>query len=562
MRTMKSDRYRTGSEYTLCPKGRKSGLFSTGPRPWLRAVLTGATILAPGIVAGVNVPKPVKLELEDLVSGQIEVDETDGDEALRTLFCSVPDGKGKVAIRMTVSSGEFQWTIKQGEALIDAGILSSQNGWKVERSEFPSGLYALEVAMPVGIPGNERFRRRIDFAPGLSEEEVESIRECIGAITLHRAGDFTGLLNALEPLDADSAAITREQHEELDWARIESLIRLRKFEEIFDAIEAFKRDYPGSVHLAAVVECEIAALFERGLKMTLESVRFKDASSPRRAAEGRANLQQFLALVRTEDVNGYAILPKRNLQEDLWSAWVVLGEENKALEHISERDSETMEQFELHCALLCPRIKPDRPDENIARMERFLDDHPGSQYCPRVRLDMAGVALREGERLVNEEGLREQAAPYFDTARGIFSQVAVNQEAGIADPDVGDAWEGILRSYYWESDTENLESWSEEMISRAAPGESRWRLAKLYQSDNLINQQRYSEAEAILDELIALGFEGAPSLDGHTSAAVTLRVCLARSKGDKQTARQLVDWVRDSDCVDSIRRNFDAGDEH
>lgn len=128
--------------------------------------------------------------------------------------------------------------------------------------------------------------------------------------------------------------------------------------------------------------------------------------------------------------------------------------------------------------------------------------------------------------------------------------------------DVAEAWDGILRSYYWEKDANwqrdeaKLMAWSARMISASKPGDPSWRQAKLYQGDLLLQQRKYDQAAAVLDELVALGFKGNPSHDGRTSFAVRWRIIAANRMGDVEKAEQLRKWVSESDCEDSIRRGW------
>lgn len=522
---------------------------------WLSAAVTAGITLAPGLVHGVNVPKPVKLELEDPASGRVESDETDGAEDLRTLLCAAVGGESTVAIRMAANSGEFTWTIKQGESPVDTGILNSENGWASKRGNLGQGLYTLEV-VKLGDAANEGgFNRTIDFASGIDAEDVESVRKSQNALTLYGAKDYTGLMNALEPVDTRANGIPEQMRESLAWARIESMIHLRKFEDIFPAIAAFRSDHPESGFADAVRECELAALFERGQKKFLESVRFDNEKSSEREAEGRTNLEQFLEHADSHASSGYAVLPKRDLQKEVWTARLILGEEDQLLGEIPTGKAATRERFLLHCALLCPEIRPDQPDENIERMQDFLEAYPSSPVGPRIKLELGSVGLHEGIQLTKDDD-PIAAARYFEIAREKLSKVVVDEEAGIDSTDVGDAWEGMLRSYYLQHDYRKLMEWSERIISLAEVGDNRWRQANLFKCVVLLSESRLGEAEAILDELIAFGFEGNPSNDGRTAAALEWRIHVARRLGDEEAIQRLLSWFSNSDCEDSVKREF------
>ncbi len=508
-----------------------------------------------------EVPQPTKAGLEDLVSGRTESDDTDTDEDVRTLACSVANDKGSVEFSLQPApSGAFRWTIRQGAALIAEGTLDSGNGWKASRDGLTPGLYSLEVTGQ----GDGAFRRRIDFATGL--ENADAAKKSQDALTLHGAKDYRGVMKALGKMDVRAVAVPPQMREDLAWARIDGLFFYRKFEDIFSAIEAFRKEHPASARLGAVTECEMAARFERGLKKSIESVRFQNVKSDERRAEGVADLGRFLSLAASRSAENYIVLPKRDLQQDLWTARVILGEEAAALKEIPVGDAAGRERFRLLCAQLHPKIRPDQADANLQRMKDFLADYPKSPTGPRVEFEMAGVALKEGIRLVDYGGNPVRATPYFDLARGIFNRVAEDKEAGISVADVWESWDGILRSYYWEKDANwqkdeaKLMAWSERMISMSEPGSNPWRQAKLYQGDLLLHQGKNEQAAAVLDELVALGFKGNPSHDGRTSFAVRRRISAANGMGDKEKSRQLRQWVRESICEDSIRRGWVKGE--
>ncbi len=520
-----------------------------------------APALPQGSSLPAEVPQPTKAGLEDLVSGRTESDDTDTDEDVRTLSCSVANDKGSVEFSLQPSpSGACHWTIRQGAALIDEGALDSGNGWKASRDGLTPGLYSLEVTGQ----GDGAFRRRIDFATGL--ENADAAKKGQDALTLHGAKDYRGLMKALGKMDVQAAAVPPQMREDLAWARIDGLFFYRKFEDIFAAIEAFKTNHPASARMGAVTECELTARFERGLKMTLEAVRFKNESSDQRRAEGGADFGRFLSLAASRSAKNYTVLPNRDLQQDLWTARVILGGEEAALKEIPAKAAAGLEKFHLLCALLYPKIHPELAEQNLQRMKDFLKTYPGSPARPRVELDLAGVALREGERLITKVGLPAKAVPHFDFARELFGRVVEDKDAGISATDVEQAWEGTMRIHYWgrdekwQRDDAKLMAWLERMVSMSVPESNPWRQAKLFQGIVLKDLQKYDEAAAVLDELVALGFKGNPSHDGRTSAAVRARIDVARRLGDEDKQRQLNQWVRESNCVDSIRRGYGKGE--
>lgn len=495
-------------------------------------------------------PPPVRAGLEDIVSGRTESDETNSDDDTRTLSCSVENEAGSVEFWLAPApSGACRWTIRRGELELETGFLDKSNAWRAICDGLTPGLYSLEVTGQDG----DNLRRRIDFLIGPGN--AETAKKGRDALNLHAAKDYSGLIKALEKIDLQAASVPPQMRENLAWARIDGLFFFRKFEDIFAVIDTFRNEHPSSARLGVVAEYEMAALFERGLKMTLEAVRFKNERSNGRMEAGRNNFDRFLSLAAKQPSGQYTALPKRSLRQDIWRARVIRGEEKMAMEEIAAADAARREEFHLLCALLCPEIHIDRADENLQRMNDFIKSYPASPQRPRVELDMGSVALREGERLT-QKGDPSAAARYFDLARERFRSVVADKEGVITAADVEESWEGMLRTYHWQRDDTNLMDWTERMISMTKPGDKRWRQAKLFQATVLDRQNKLSEAGAVLDELVAYGFTGHPSHDGRTAAAVKWRIHVARRTGDEEKIRQLHLWVGASKCANSIKRDF------
>lgn len=364
----------------------------------LTLLMVPALATAAAGLLGSGDPPRVSAELEDLVSGRSASDESDAVEDGPALSCATEDDLGRVGIRLTAASGTFHWAIRQGEVTVAGGNLTQENGWADTHDDLAPGLYEMVVSRQ----DDGHFRRHITFATGIDPDDEPDARKLQDALARHRAGDYQGLHRALGPLGKPAAGLPSEMRGELEWSRIDCMRFFRKFDDIFPAIEAFRSAHPGSRHLAAVAECELAARFELGLKKTLESVRFDNPKSGERRAEGREHLGRFRALAARHAGIDYATLPKRSLREDHWTARLILegdGAEESIRREIAAGDPARLEQFHLHCALMCAEIHPDRPDRNIARMKAFISDHPDSPGRPRVEVEMANVALEEGIRL-------------------------------------------------------------------------------------------------------------------------------------------------------------------
>lgn len=393
----------------------------------------------------------------------------------------------------------------------------------------------------------------------LSESALNSAR-CYEALCSHSVGDFHLLMELLEPLDSGSFVVVQEIREELAWARIDGLFYFRKFEKIPPAIEAFRAEHPGSRKLGALIDYELATHFERGLKKTLEGVQSEGEKADDRLADGRDSLERFLSAVEAKSVGQYTSLLKRSLRDDQWTARVILGEEGAIMDEIADSDPEIEEDFRLLCALLFPRIRPDQADENLEYIARFRADFPGSKGWPRVELEMAGIALREGERVVQVSG-QDAAKGYFDFSREWYGRVVQDGDSGVdaegvAEPDVWDAREGMLRVSFWQKDYAALSTWIDYFIAMTEPGEKRWRQAKFFDALADVWQGKLSEASPTLDEVLAAGFTGHPGHDGVTIEAMRWRVFAAMRSGDQSGVQTLIQMVRESECEESIKAPF------
>jgi hypothetical protein len=386
------------------------------------------------------------------------------------------------------------------------------------------------------------------------------------ALALAVTQDRLGFLKALEKLSTNAPPVPREVAPDVEAHRIEALLFHRSFEEALPRAQAFQTQHADSLHAAAVREYLLAILFERGVKKTFEACKLEDETKfNERWTEGRSNLEQFLSLATSSALTNYSVLPKRNLRDDLWAARVILGDETTALQEIAGLDLAHQEKFGLLRARLYPKIQPKQASQNLHRMSDFLKAFPESPNRARLELEMADVALVEGERLVKVAGrlgdgseaatVRANAAAYFDFARPLFSRVVENEEAGIGASELREAREGILRAHFAQADWANLSSWAAQMLANA-PEEKEWVVAKLYHGAGLARQRKSAEAAKELDEVLAVGFKGSPSYDGMLISAARWRIRVAQGSGDEATARRVVQDVQNSICMDSLKRAF------
>lgn len=393
---------------------------------------------------------------------------------------------------------------------------------------------------------------------GIAPASTEAL--CYQILDLHGLNDHHASMELLGALDIGAAEVPPEFREDLAWARIDGLFYFRKFEEIFPAIEAFRSAYPASGRLDAVAEYELAARFERGQKKIIEAAQLKGEKAAQRRVEGGTDLTSFLLLAASHPAGDYAVLSSRSLQDDRWTARVILGEKAAILEEVSAGGGADGERFHLLCALLYPKIQPEKADENLKVMADFREAFPESESWPRVELEMAGVALREGERLAMTSGSAE-AKSYLDFTREWFGRVVADDDAGIevegiAEADVWDAREGMMRACFWQKDDGQLADWTEGALSIAEPGDKRWRQAKLFDALALIRQSRFAQADPLLGDVADLGFTGQPGNDGVTLEAVRWLAFIALREDKPGAIRKLVRDVRNSECVENIKKPF------
>ena len=321
-----------------------------------------------------------------------------------------------------------------------------------------------------------------------------------------------------------------------------------------------------------MTEYQLAALFERGMKKTYEAVQTRDTNRfNARWTEGRANLEEFLSLASSLPATSYSLFPKRKLKEDLWVARMTLGGGEAALEQIPMEETAAREKFSLLRAQLFPKIQPERADENLQRLADFLQQFPESKSRARVEYDMVRVGFRAGERLCKEALAAEQAGEaqtaaekraaahsYFALARSGQSRAVPDKEARVEASDIRDLREDMLRSFYLERDYASLATQAASQVETATPGDHDWVLGKVFHGIALSSQRppKLSEAAAVLDEALALGFKSDSEHDYALMAAAKWRSYVALTSGDKAKAAEIVEWVQAGNCAKHLKTDF------
>jgi len=392
------------------------------------------------------------------------------------------------------------------------------------------------------------------------------------ALCSYELKDYLGFLKAVESFEVSAPVVPAEIREELGYARIDALFRYRKFEDIFPKIQAFRTAHPDSARLDAVTEYQLAALYERGMKKTLEAVKTQDTNRfNARWTEGRANLEEFLLLAASFPATNYSLFPKRNFKEDLWVARMTLGGGEAALEEIPMQDAAAREKFSLLRAQLYPKIQPEQIDQNLQRLADFINQFPASKSRPRIEYDMVRLRFRAGEQLCKEALAAEQAGEakiaadkraaarrYFELARPGQSRAVVDKAAGVEASDICDLREDLLRSYYWERDYATLAAQAASQVATATPGDLDWARGKVFHGIALSSQTppKLSEAAAVLDEVLALGFNNDSEHNEAVIAAAKWRSYVAFTSGDKAEAEEIVEWVQGGNCAKHLKADF------
>jgi hypothetical protein len=383
--------------------------------------------------------------------------------------------------------------------------------------------------------------------------------KCYDALCLYGLNDKQRFLKALKSPEIEQANIPPALREELEYEQIDSLFFYRKFEELLPKIAEFKAGHADSAQMNAVAEYEMAGLFERGMKNLRDAALTQGgkgtgdvASVAQRLRVGQDNLGQFIKLAADGRRDSYQTLADRNLHVEVVKALTALGGEEQALKLVApaEREETTLAILQLH-----KKMEPLAADENLQRMTNFLNAFPKTKYRSRVLYDMADVALAEGWRLTLERK-RTNAAPYLEKARGLFSGVVEDRQAGVSEADVQESQTELLRVFYAQKDWASLSIHAAQIITNFPPEGRAWLATKLYDAAGLANQKKLTEAASELDKLLSIGFKNNPSSDGILISAAAWRANLAREMGDEASARRVAQMVQSSHCYDSLKRTF------
>lgn len=391
------------------------------------------------------------------------------------------------------------------------------------------------------------------------------------ALCLYELKDTLGFLKTTEAMNLKQLPVSREIGEDLAFKQIDVLFYFRKFDDLLPKIQSYWDQNPSSPRVAAVTEYYLAALFERGMKKTYQACQINDTNQFfARWAEGKADLEKFLAAASSSRVTNYSRLQKRSFAEDVWVARLTMGDEKALFAEIPIEDQAAREKVNFLRVQLYQKMQPNEVDRNLKMMADFVKDFPESQGRKRVEFDMASISFPRGEQLCKEADLaekagdsqaaarkRELASRYFETLRTVQSRADVDKASGIEPSDIFDLRADLLYSYYLEKNDTVLASLTVSIINASEPGDLNWMVAKVYEGIRLASQTPPADAATkTFDEVLAFGFRNKPDHDYYALLAVRWRSYLALRSGDRETVRGLYQRVEEAACAKNLKKSF------
>ena len=391
------------------------------------------------------------------------------------------------------------------------------------------------------------------------------------ALALSESKDHLGLLHKLDALKTNNANVSPQLKEELAVRQMEAQFHYRKFDDLLKHAATFKQEYANSAQASVVTEHQLAALFERGMKKTTEACSSKDPTVfNQRWTEGKANLEQFLALAASFTSTNYTRIKKHTLSEDIQVARLTLGDEKAVLEEAAIQDDAVREKVGVMRVNLYKKLQPENVDRNLELMKDFITQFPESKSRKRVEFDMANISFPSGKQMRLEaealeqagdangaEARRELASKYFELQRNLKNQKA-DSTAGVDATDVFDLRGDLLYGYFLEKNFDQLSNLTATLLAEAKPGDALWAMAKVYQGIALQSQSpaNAKEAAAVFDEVLALEFTNKPERDYYLILAARWRANIAVAADDKARAEAIVKWVQDAKCAKELKVSF------
>ena len=389
------------------------------------------------------------------------------------------------------------------------------------------------LAEAIALLAEDKPQDALAVIDGISATDAAyNVAQSYKALCLYALGDKKGFWKTLDPKpvrDAIPAAIKEDV-----WVKqMDAFLQFGKFESLTRKLNEFAEGYPASARMAQVEQYQLAGLFEKGRKVARDA--FRSTEDERFDAHWRVaqtNLQQFVqAAARFSD---YTALPGRSLQDDVWVARLLLGEEAALLAEVTDKAGQ--EQLTLLRLELAVDLERESVDANLERLEEFLSAFPEPAERERVEKAAAILHFRKGRQLALS-GEAEQAREYFAAQRAL------------EDQDVA-MLEDRLYSLMLEADFKTLAALTTAVTASSSPGELEWMEGKLFDAFGAISQARTNEAVVVLDDVIgtAATFKDDKAQDRLLLNAVKWQIHLALASGDRTKAETLARWVQHSDC--------------
>jgi hypothetical protein len=398
------------------------------------------------------------------------------------------------------------------------------------------------------------------------------LAEYYNALCLYELKDYKKFLRKVESVETNKLAIDAKQKEHLASKYIDAAYRARRFDLVLPRIEAFWKDYPGSPHTGELLEYKIAALFEWGQKKAYEAGILKDeAQAQKRRDEAKASLQGFLAQALLLEDDRYRIVDNRNLEQDIFAARVMLGDEQAAVAELPLLGAEDQEKYSRLRIALHNRNSAGDIGNNIQMMEDFIWRFPNSISIPRMRFDLASLNFQRGADLCDaaaqlENSGDQQAAaqklagakPSFARMRQLYDKIDVDETNGIKRSDFLDLQKDFLLSFVLEENFDGLFQATNAMIAKYPAGDLSWAVAKLYEGIGLMKQipPNLGKAAAAFDAVMSIGLCNQVEHDKLYVRAVYWRFFMAHADGDNARADALLRSVLNGNCEKGIKERM------
>jgi hypothetical protein len=142
----------------------------------------------------------------------------------------------------------------------------------------------------------------------------------------------------------------------------------------------------------------------------------------------------------------------------------------------------------------------------------------------------------------------------------LLLQALANQTntAPVQMADLIDSRAGLLDQYYEAKDYKSMSALTATLLADSAPGDLNWTVAKLYDGIVLLSQNPpgISQANAVLDEVLAYDFSGKPGRDHYVLGVVKWRIHAALLTGDAAKAQRLVQSVQATEFRQDLKASF------